>query len=492
MLKCLLVASSKTIAGFEYFLKAPNSGLASLASNVNRDKCDVKVLDLVALKTNPEKYFARFIKKNKFDLIGFSCMVFQYHQMLGLARIVKEFDPSIKTLLGGYYPTVNCENYTSPEEMKYFDFIIRGEGEIPFRKLTDELNSNMNFVNVPSLTYIKEGEIIHNDCSEPADLSTLKIPDRDARIFKKGFSILNIPVDICETSRGCTFTCNFCCISKMYGRNFRKYSIDRIIEDLMDMKKRGTKAVFFSDDNITLDVRHLEKLCRAIIDKGLNKMRFFTQASVKGFHDNPGLAKLMREAGFEWIFLGIESPDDESLKFFKKDNQLRSSDIEGVVKSLRKENIFVIGGIIIGNPNDSIESIYRTYEYLKKIKVDMTTVMALTPYPGTELRNELLNKNYVINRDDLSRYDNYHVNVRTDYLSSGELFKILDTITHKYFVGSGAIFRIIKRYPLFFTKSFIKFIFYHPDMVFHHLTKGRFLNKNRYMSTETGLAGNEL
>ncbi len=480
MLKCLLVASSKTIAGFEYFLKVPNSGLASLAANVDRSNCSVKILDLVAVKTSPEKYFARFIKKNKFHLIGFSCMVFQYSQMERLARIAKENDPSVKTVLGGYYPTVNCENYTSPDDMRYFDFIIRGEGEIPFRKLTGELNSDLNFENVPSLTYVKEGKIIHNECSEPAGLNTLRIPDRDARIIKRGFSILNTPVDVCETSRGCTFTCNFCCISKMYGRSFRKYTVKRIIEDIKDAKSRGAKAIFFSDDNITLDVKHLESLCSAIIDNGLNKMKFFTQASVKGFHDNPNLARLMRQAGFEWIFLGIESPDDESLKFFKKDNQLKSSDIEGVVNSLRNENIFTIGGIIIGNPNDSAESINKTYEYLKKIKVDMITVMALTPYPGTELRNELIKKNYITNRDDLSRYDNYHVNVRTEYLNSGELFNILDSITHKYFVGSGAIVRIIKRYPLFFIKSFSRFIVYHPDMVFHHLTKGVFLSRKRY------------
>jgi len=479
MISCLLTASSKTVGGFEYFLRIPNGGLASIAANTDPSICTIKILDLVIVQSNPLKYFTKYIKRNKPDVIGFSCMVFQFHEILELAKISKALNPNVITVLGGYYPTVNYKNMTD-EELSYFDFIIRGEGERAFDMLIKALNNKEGFSGIPNLSYKVNGTIFHNETGPLLDLNKLKPPNRNSRVFSKGFYYLNHRADVVETSRGCTFTCSFCSITLMYGRSYRQFPVERIIDDIKDAAAHGAKAIFFNDDNITINIKHFENLCNSIIANNLNHLKYFMQASVKGFYENPHLYKLIKEAGFESVFLGIESDDDEILGFFNKDNQFKSSYTEKVVKELQKEKIFVIGGLIFGLPADNKETMWKRYEYSKALGLDFIVFFALTPYPGTKLREELIAKGYVTNLTDFSKYDSYRMNIRTDNLDSKELFEAYDAIVHSYTVDSKGILRLMKRFPIFFAKSLIKFIFLHPDMVFHHLTKGKFLNTARF------------
>ncbi len=150
-----------------------------------------------------------------------------------------------------------------------------------------------------------------------------------------------------------------------------------------------------------------------------------------------------------------------------------------MVKALRENSIFVFDGFIMGNPTDSKESLWQTYEYAKRIGVDIPLFFTLTPYPGTDLREELLKRNYITNLDDYSLYDCVNANIRTDHLSTYELCRIVDSINHKAFTDGGVYKRLFGRYPMFATKAAFMMLRRHPDMVFHHLTRGRFHEKKR-------------
>ncbi len=480
MIKCLLVASSK-ITGYGAFLMTlPNGGLSSIAANVNREICEVKILDLVAVRFKAKSFFKKYVEKNSFDVIGFSCMVFQYSEMLELAKIAKSILPDVKTVLGGYHATVDYEEILRSKDMDYFDFVVRGEGEVTFNRIIETIHKGTSYDNIPGVSFVKDGKIVHNPASELIALDDLKIPDRDIRVIRnKSFRIFRYQGDVVETTRGCTFTCNYCTITKMYGRSYRKFGVERILRDIKDARDHGARAIFFTDDNIVLNKTHFEELCEGIIASGLNDMRYVTQASIQGFSRNPHLPELMKKAGFEWVFLGIESDSDDALRFFSKDNQFNTSETEAVVKALQKNDVFVVGGFIIGNPSDDKESLWRTYEYTKRLGMDMALFFTLTPYPGTELREELLKGNYITNLHDYSYYDCVNVNIRTDHLDSYELFRVIDSINHKTFTDGGVYRRIFKRYPLFFVKSILQMFYRYPDWVFHHVTQGRFLEPKR-------------
>ncbi len=480
MINCLLVASSR-ITGYGAFLMTqPNGGLSSLAANVNHDICDVKILDLVAVRFNAKEYYTKYIQKNHFDVIGFSSMVFQYAEMLELAKIAKRLNPNVKTVLGGYHATVAYDEILHSDDMDYIDFVVRGEGEMAFRRLTEAIHNGSIPEDIPGVSFRKDGRIIENPPGSLLNLEELKLPDRSCRVIKnKKFKIFGYQGDVVETSRGCTFTCNYCTITKMYGRSYRRYSLERVLDDIQDAKDHGARAIFFTDDNIVLNKNHFEELCNGIIERGLNDIKYLTQASVQGFSRNMYLTKLMRKAGFEWVFLGIESDSDESLKFFNKDNQFETSETAAVVKSLQENGVFVFGGFIVGNPSDGKETLWRTYEYTKKLGLDAVLFFTLTPYPGTELRQELIAGNYITNLHDYSTYDCINANIRTDHLDSYELYRVIDSMNHMTFTDGGVYKRVWRRYPLFFLKTVAMMLYHYPDWVFHHLTQGRFLEKKR-------------
>lgn len=480
MINVLLVASSQVTGYGTFLMTLPNGGLSSIAANVNREICDVKILDLVGVRFKAKSYFTEYIKKNHFDIIGFSCMVFQFWEMLELAKIAKELNPKVITVLGGYYATVNYKEILESDDMQYFDFVVHGEGELAFREIIEAIHGKTGYENIPGVSYIKDGEIVHNPAGTLLDLADLKIPDRNVRVLKnKSFNVFQYQGDVVETTRGCTFTCSYCTITKMYGRSYRRFSVDRIVRDIQDAKDHGARAIFFTDDNIVLNKDHFEELCDGIISAGLNDIKYVTQASIQGFSRNPHFAELARRAGFEWVFLGIESDADETLRFFKKSNQFVTNETKNVVKSLQAQGVFVVGGFIVGNPSDSKETLWRTYEYTKSLGVDLTIFFTLTPYPGTELREELLHGNYITNLQDYKLYDCFNVNVRTDHLSSYELFRVIDSMNHKAFINGGVYKRLLKRYPALFFKKSLMLLYRYPDMVFHHLTLGKFLEKKR-------------
>ena len=77
-----------------------------------------------------------------------------------------------------------------------------------------------------------------------------------------GYTFLGRPIDIVETSRGCTFDCSFCSIIEMRGRNFHTFGFERVLADIADARARGARAIFIVDDNITLNVARFEAMCQ--------------------------------------------------------------------------------------------------------------------------------------------------------------------------------------------------------------------------------------
>ena len=216
------------------------------------------------------------------------------------------------------------------------------------------------------------------------DDGEIRPPRRDARVLS-GYTMLGRQVDVIETSRGCTFDCSFCSIIEMRGRNFHTYSFERVLADIRDARDRGARSLFIVDDNITLNVRRFEALCQAIIDAGLNDLDYTVQAMTSAIanHGEP-LAPLMREAGFRYVFLGIENILEEDLQFLRADPRTRERE-NGRNGAMRRSKpsttctgtrCIVVGGLIVGNPGDTRESIEANLEFASQIRR-----LALHPAP---------------------------------------------------------------------------------------------------------------
>ncbi|MFW9905195.1 MAG: B12-binding domain-containing radical SAM protein [Candidatus Thorarchaeota archaeon] len=450
-MRLLLLAMPNTAFYFHHFAVLPNLAICSIAGNIDEEH-EVSVADLVLKRRTFRRFLKKRILQHTPDLIGLSSMSFQSETARKIAKFVKKINPEIKIALGGYHASM------IPEEIgrtwgKEIDFIVKGEGEHTMNDLLNTLENEMDLQHVSGLSYRTSEEFIHNPRRPLTDLATLKLPNRDVRLLTKGFHILGKKADVIETSRGCKYACKFCSINKMYGKSFRTYNVDRILKDIESCKERGTKAIFFADDNISLNSKHFRNLCEGIIERGLSDIHFTTQAHVGSLYSKPKLLKLALEANFKAFFLGIENPHQEKLQTIGKNVSNMASKAEAVVAQIRSHGAIALSGLIVGNPDDKAEDFYKILHYTKRIHADAPIFFVLTPYPSTKIREIMIQKNLVTNLHDYHNYDALSANIRTSNLST-EAVEILTEYLYDNFKGLDWVFssNIRRAYPWYFIK----------------------------------------
>src|SRR5438445_4726676 len=178
----------------------------------------------------------------------------------------------------------------------------------------------------------------------------------------------------------------------MRGRNFHTYSFERVLADIRDARDRGARSLFIVDDNVTLNVRRL--------------------------------ARLMREAGFRYVFLGIENILEEDLQFLRAESKNREREngrksgnaTLKAIDHLHRNKMIVVGGLIVGSPGDTRQSVEANLEFARKY-VDWPYIQHPTPYPGTPMTRDFRERGLTITERP-EEYDRTTAVVRTEHLSA--------------------------------------------------------------------------
>jgi radical SAM superfamily enzyme YgiQ (UPF0313 family) len=407
----------------------PNGALASLAGNIDAHH-DVAIADLVLVPGRVLETVERLVREHRPDVIGLSCMTFQRRTALRLIRRLRAWCPGTPLVAGGYDPSLATDAWTGSDGV---DFVVRGEGEATFRELLQALEAGAAaplLAAIAGLTWrAADGAVVHN-AARPASHrldETLAKPRRSARVLQ-GYTFLGDPVDVVETSRGCTFDCSFCSIIEMRGRNFYTRELARVMADIADARDHGAKVIFMVDDNVTLDVRRFEALCEAIIAAGLHHLRYIVQGMTSAFAAHGArLAPLMKRAGFEYVLLGIENVLEDDLAFLKasaknaqRDGGRRVGNATlAAIDVLHRHGIFVVGGLIVGNPDDTAEAIEANLAFARA-HVDWPYIQHPTPYPRTPMNDDFRRRDLVVN-ERLEEYDGTTAVVRTAHLSADDI-----------------------------------------------------------------------
>jgi radical SAM superfamily enzyme YgiQ (UPF0313 family) len=405
-------------------IRMPNGALTSLAGNVDPHH-RVAVADLILCHSSVRQTLIRLIHEFDPDVIGLSVMTFQRRTASRIIELARELKPSLKIVVGGYDPSLAPEAY---EEMRV-DCIVRGEGEITFRELLRALESQVDFGSICGLSYRAGERWVHNPVRPPHRLEDgeIRLPNRSARVLR-GYTLLGRQVDVVETSRGCTYDCSFCSIIEMRGRNFHTYSFERILADIRDARDHGARTIFLVDDNITLNVRRFEALCNAIIEAGLHQLDYFVQAMTSAIADNGAtLAPLMRRAGFRYVFLGIENVLEGGLTFLRaaaKNKEHKNGKQAGnatlrAIEWLHRNKMYVVGGLIIGNPDDTVESIETNLAFARRY-VDWPYIQHPTPYPRTPMSKDFRQRG-LITIERVEEYDGTTAVVCTEHMPAEEV-----------------------------------------------------------------------
>jgi radical SAM superfamily enzyme YgiQ (UPF0313 family) len=407
-------------------IRMPNGALTSLAGNVDPHH-NVAVADLVLVQQQVRETVERLAHELSPDVVGLSVMTFQRKTAKKIIDLVRQLKPNVLVAVGGYDPSLAPEAY-SDNSSGIVDFIVRGEGEITFRELLRAIEEERGFDHIAGLSY-RSGDRFYHTPDRPVnglESGEIKLPNRDARVLK-GYTILGRQVDVIETSRGCTYDCSFCSIIEMRGRNFHTYSFERVIADIRDARDHGARSIFIVDDNVTLNVHRFEALCQAIIDAGLSDLDYTVQGMTSAIANHgETLAPLMRKAGFRYVFLGIENILEDDLQFLRasskntkrEDGQKAGNATIKAIDYIRKNKMYVVGGLIVGNPDDTTESIRINLEFAKKY-IDWPYIQHPTPYPRTPMTKEFRDRGLIIN-ERLEEYDGTTAVVKTEHVSAEE------------------------------------------------------------------------
>ena len=227
-----------------------------------------------------------------------------------------------------------------------------------------------------------------------------------------------------QFSRGCPFNCEFCNVTALFGHRSRLKAAEQIIAELDALYDLGWRGqVFFVDDNFIGNKAYLKAhLLPALIEwqKGKKGIPFNTEASVNLADDEP-LMEMMVEAGFDGVFIGIETPNEESLAECNK-QQNKNRDLLESVKLMQRAGLQVQGGFIVGFDNDTPSIFQRQIEFIQKSGIVTAMVGLLNAPPGTRLYERMREEgrlNGLISGDNVDGTTNIVPKMGLDTLRQG-------------------------------------------------------------------------
>jgi radical SAM superfamily enzyme YgiQ (UPF0313 family) len=300
-----------------------------------------------------------------------------------------------------------------PEKYRHVDHLILNEAEITLPQFLSDLDKGE-----PKQIYTSENW---------ADVTTTPLPLWDL-VSMTNYSSMNI-----QYSRGCPFDCDFCDITVLYGRKPRTKTKKQVIAELDALYFSGWRGpVFFVDDNFIGNKAKLKKeILPAIAEwnaKRNDPFYFNTEVSIN-LADDDTMMKLMFNAGFEAVFIGIESPNDESLVECNK-IQNRNRDLISSIKKIQDAGLEVQGGFIVGFDNDPPAIFDKLTKFIQESGIVTAMVGLLNAPHGTKLQKRLLNEGRMLNDFTGNNTDfsiNFVPQMDTELLLDGYK-KILNTI----------------------------------------------------------------
>lgn len=279
--------------------------------------------------------------------------------------IRKCLEAGLKVVAGGPLFTVEHEHF--PE----VDHFVLNEAELTLPEFLKDLDQG------------RAKRIYTTD--QFADMDQTPLPRWDL-LELKHYAIMSI-----QYSRGCPFNCDFCNITALLGRTPRNKSPSRIIAELDSLYALGWRGgIFFVDDNLIGNKRRLKnELLPALISwrKGKKGVPFGTEASIN-LADDRELMSMMADAGFDSVFIGIESPNEASLAECGKGQNTHRDMIQDV-KRIQRFGIQVQGGFIVGFDSDDTGVFTSIVEFIQKSGIATAMVGLLQAPPGTRLYRRL-------------------------------------------------------------------------------------------------------
>jgi anaerobic magnesium-protoporphyrin IX monomethyl ester cyclase len=374
----------------------PPLGILYLGTILKDKSHEIHIIDHGVENTSLKKTAQWVLRKNP-EIVGLSTLTSSGTVASELSKYLKYQNPDIKIVWGGIHATFNAPNIL--EKYPFVDYIIRKEGDRAFPQLLDAIEKEDQIRGVNGISFKNDDKIISTPDSTPIrNLDTLPFPDRKLLKLKYISEINGITFSKNFTSilssRGCPFSCKFCCCSSFADRLWRSRSPENVVEELELLESQGYEQVVFVDDNLTLNEKRMIKICR-LIKKRKITIEWFCEGRVD--QSSYEMLKWMKRAGCRVIYFGIENAVDRILEYYNK-NVTFSHSINAVKKA-KKAGLDVIGTYVLGAPTESENEIKRTILSAQKLGIDFPQFNILAATPGMPIWKELMDKGYLKDND---------------------------------------------------------------------------------------------
>ena len=321
-----------------------------------------------------------------------------------------------QVIVGGLYPTLNPEYFNTDGIA-----VVAGEAEPVLPAILQDLRQG-------SLQPLYRAE-------HAADLAAIPPPR-----YELVETTFKVPMGY-EATRGCPFTCSFCVLSAI--RNpFRRRPIANVIRDIQMIPSswswRQRKIVNFWDNNLGADRRYFRELCEALVPL---KKYWSTQTSIDTI--TPESARLMGRAGCRYVYIGLESMAQDSLKASNKShNKVR--EYRERIKLLHDNGAIVMSIFLVGLDGDTDEYLRALPDLVDEIGVDVPVYSFAVPIEGTTLKRQLNDAGRLLPGDLLDGSDGVHLMYRPHRISPDEVETALAVCMRRSY-GSGRMARRVAR-----------------------------------------------
>lgn len=334
--------------------------------------------------------------------VGFSTTVTEVRQCIEIAGRIKRLLPDTLTCAGGPQATVKPDDFLE----NGFDFVVRGEGEYIIKKLMQEIERDKDYKSIPGLSWKDNGSekrIVHNpDSSLIKDINVLSYPAFD-KVCMKHYSQLHpwiirgMPLRcvLVMSSRGCPYSCSYCACNSIMGKKVRYRAPENIFGEIKLLRdKYNIEAVWFADDMLTVNRKHVLSVCNIMKELGVY---WGCQARVDSIDEE--LVREMKASGCIQLDFGVESGSDRVLKEII--NKKASVDqTKNVFRLCDKVHMRTLANLMIGLPTETLSEMNDTLRLAREIKADTYVLSIATPLPGTKLWE-------MVGAEDIISYKDY-------------------------------------------------------------------------------------
>lgn len=350
-------------------------GYACLDSVLTKHGHEVEILFTVAYCL-AEKDIARRAIESKAQVIGIGGMWPYLPRTEKIVKMLREVCPDAKIVIGGWMATYLPELVLSKTGA---DFCIAGEGEAALLQLLNSLEGKTDYSNIKGLTFVRDGKVTNNGFGEVMPFEDIPMPNWGKfpmeyylRIgwYFNSFATGYDRVIGWATSRGCPGKCNFC----TPGRALRYKKMPQLVAELHEIEDRFHPTFMYWMDNLTMGSKgYCKKFCEMLIQEKF-KFRYFITGRVDIVDRE--LLQILKESGCACILYGLESANNDLLKFMNK-----NTTVEQAMESIRLTKEAGIGvniSAMFGQPGETIQDFHKT------LKIILTSTDRKTPYSNNQ------------------------------------------------------------------------------------------------------------